>query len=571
MHNLFLHLENDNSTIFQNVQYDDSYYSNNDYTPPDWFNDLHSHAQEVGYGSLDSYCGVSVPPHAIAWDRGTETSNNYSTINDLRKFIDKRTNILNARKGISNFIFKPKLAKKSLQKVFSYSSPIKPINLDENDQAEISRHVRNERYTLLKVSKAILVDNQRRNYCQSVAFDSEKGIGVYYNQENKKATFSGYQSCGSPTCPHCGNKIALANESEIKRAIEACKEQGYDYSLFTNTIRHKRHHTLAELLDFYSKIFEVFRNSKPYRKMKRLGYLGDIKALETPHSDNNGWHPHYHTLMIFNRLLTDEEKEFCEKKLISAWLKACSTVIERDQLNPHDLMPERDFIDLTFNKGQIDDTLGEYMTKQGVDTTFIQFKDNSEIRIRSKEFIENPKWGVGKELTRGNSKRSRGESVTPNDMLRLIAGEIDNEDDTQFNKYALLYREFVTAMTGRSMLRWTPKLRQRLFGDDYEEQSDQEKADYLGENSEQVLSLSVEQEKAIRKFNSESHFLSLVEKHHDTGDIDITGVLSNIVGLYRIENDKKPEFDFNKIDMWVNGQLVQVPKLYENFAPCELN
>ena len=155
-------------------------------------------------------------------------------------------------------------------------------------------------------------------------------------------------------------------------------------------------------------------------------------------------------------------------------------------------------------------------------------------------------------------------------MLRLIAGEIDNEDDTQFNKYAFLYREFVTAMTGRSMLRWTPKLRQRLFGDDYEEQSDQEKADYLDENSEQILSLSTEQEKAIRKFNSESHFLRLIEKNHDTGGIDTKGVLDNMVGLYRAELDKKPEFDFNKIDMWVNGQLFQVPKLYETLAPCEL-
>ena len=565
MNNLFLSAEYHNTTnnVVQSVL-----------TPPDWFTELHSHAPQtagdVGYGSLDSYCEVSVPPHALAWDRGAETSNNYLEINHLRNFINKRTNIVNVRKGIDKFQFKPSLAKKSLQKTFSYSSPIRSINFDESDKAEISRHIRNERYTLLKVSKALLVDNQRRSYCQSIAFDGEKGIGVYYSQANNKANYGGYQSCGSPTCPHCGNKIALANESEIKRAIEVCKEQGYDYSLFTNTIRHKRHHTLAELLDFYSKIFEVFRNSKPYRKMKRLGYLGDIKALETPHSDNNGWHPHYHTLMIFNRLLTDEEKEFCEKKLISAWLTACSTVIERDQLNPHDLMPERDFIDLTFNKGQIDDTLGEYMTKQGVDTTFIQFKDNSEIRIRGKEFMDNPKWGVGKELTRGNSKRSRGESVTPNDMLRLIAGEIDNEDDTQFNKYAFLYREFVTAMTGRSMLRWTPKLRQRLFGDDYEEQSDQEKADYLDENSEQILSLSTEQEKAIRKFNSESHFLRLIEKNHDTGGIDTKGVLDNMVGLYRAELDKKPEFDFNKIDMWVNGQLFQVPKLYETLAPCEL-
>ena len=566
MNNLFLSAEYHNTTnnVVQSVL-----------TPPDWFTELHSHAPQtagdVGYGSLDSYCEVSVPPHALAWDRGAETSNNYLQLNHLRDFINEKTNIVNVRHGIDKFKFKPNLAKKSLQKTFSYVSPIASlISNDENDKAEISRKIRNERSVLLKVSKALLVDNQRRAYCQSVVFDVEKGVGVYYNQENKKASFGGYQSCGSPTCPHCGNKIALANESEIKKAIEVCKEKGYDYSLFTNTIRHKRHHTLVELLDFYSKIFEVFRNSKPYRKMKRLGYLGDIKALETPHSDNNGWHPHYHTLMIFNRLLTDEEKEFCEKKLISAWLTACSTVIERDQLNPHDLMPERDFIDLTFNKGQIDDTLGEYMTKQGVDTTFIQFKDNSEIRIRGKEFMDNPKWGVGKELTRGNSKRSRGESVTPNDMLRLIAGEIDNEDDTQFNKYAFLYREFVTAMTGRSMLRWTPKLRQRLFGDDYEEQSDQEKADYLDENSEQILSLSTEQEKAIRKFNSESHFLRLIEKNHDTGGIDTKGVLDNMVGLYRAELDKKPEFDFNKIDMWINGQLFQVPKLYETLAPCEL-
>ena len=282
MNNLFLHSENHNSTIFQDVQYNDIQYSNNELTPPNWFTELHANApqtaQDVGYGSLDSYCEVSVPPHALAWDRGAETSNNYLEINHLRNFINKRTNIVNVRKGIDKFQFKPSLAKKSLQKTFSYSSPIRSINFDESDKAEISRHIRNERYTLLKVSKALLVDNQRRSYCQSIAFDGEKGIGVYYSQANNKANYGGYQSCGSPTCPHCGNKIALANESEIKRAIEVCKEQGYDYSLFTNTIRHKRHHTLAELLDFYSKIFEVFRNSKPYRKMKRLGYLGDIKA-----------------------------------------------------------------------------------------------------------------------------------------------------------------------------------------------------------------------------------------------------------------------------------------------------
>ena len=47
-------------------------------------------------------------------------------------------------------------------------------------------------------------------------------------------------------------------------------------------------------------------------------------------------------------------------------------------------MPEPEFVDVTFNKQQIDDTLSEYLTKQGADTKFIQFNDDSEIRIRSK-------------------------------------------------------------------------------------------------------------------------------------------------------------------------------------------
>ena len=89
MNNLFLSAEYHNTTnnVVQSVL-----------TPPDWFTELHSHAPQtagdVGYGSLDSYCEVSVPPHALAWDRGAETSNNYLEINHLRNFINKRTNII---------------------------------------------------------------------------------------------------------------------------------------------------------------------------------------------------------------------------------------------------------------------------------------------------------------------------------------------------------------------------------------------------------------------------------------------------------------------------------------------
>lgn len=524
-----------------------------------------------GVGSLDTYCGLSVPPLSI--DEINDKI--HQEIRNLQNFIDDRVNIVDVHKGNATFVFNPNKAKQSLKKTFSVVSPIKP-DYDETDKAEFSRRIRAERYQLLKVSKAILVDNKRRYHCQQTAIDLETGFTLYYNQSNKKASLGGYQSCGSPTCPHCGNKIALANEEEITKAIAVCKEKGYDYLLFTNTIRHKKFHTLIELLDFYSKVFEKFRNSKPYRKLKKLGYLGDIKALETPYSDANGWHPHYHTLIIFNRMLTESERIFCEKKLISAWLSSCSKVIESDNLNPHDLMPEPDCLDVTFNQKQIDDTLGDYMTKQGADTKFIQFNDDSEIRIRSKEFAENKKWGAGKELTRGNMKRSKGGSVTPNDMLRIIAENIENPDPTEFNKYAYLYREFVTAMTGRSMLRWTPKLREKLFGDDYKEQSDQDKAEALAENSEPVMSLSIEEERAIRRTNSEAHFLRLVEINHEVGGINTTAILENLVGYYR-QTDKTNSngFDFNKIDRFVykkkdSCQVIQDPILKRAVAPCEL-
>lgn len=513
---------------------------------------------DSGYGSLDTYCEVSVPPQEINKE-----------INQLQKFINDRVNIVNVHKGIDAFQFNPIKAKKSLKKSFSISSPLKPLNVDSENRKEFARLLRAERYTMLKVSKAILVDNKRRYHCQQTAYDAEKGFGVYYNQQSEKASFSGYQSCGSPSCPVCGNKIAIANEAEITRAIAVCKEKGYDYSLFTTTTRHKRHYTLGELLDYQSEVFAVFRNSKQYRKLKRLGYLGDVKALETPYSDANGWHPHYHTLIIFNRKLTDDERLFCEKKLISAWLKACATVIDRDNLNPHDLMPESDYIDLTFNQNQIDDTLGDYMTKQGVDTKFVQFNDGSEIRIRSDKFIDNEKWGVGKELTRGNSKRSRGESITPNDMLRLLASEVDSQDDALFVKYSRLYREFTEGTKGKSFLRWTPKLRQKLFGDDYEEQSDQEKADALEENSEQVLNLSVEEERAIRVMNAQADFLRLIEINHEVGGVDVKAILKNLVGLYR-EKFGLNNFSMNRIDEFIRGQVTQVPILKRAVAPCEL-
>ena len=119
MNNLFLHSENHNSTLFQNVQYNDIQYSNNELTPPNWFTELHANApqitQDVGYGSLDTYCELSVPPL-----RGAESEPQFTQdLRQLQQFIQKKVSVLDARKGATGFVFYPNVARKRIQKILN--------------------------------------------------------------------------------------------------------------------------------------------------------------------------------------------------------------------------------------------------------------------------------------------------------------------------------------------------------------------------------------------------------------------------------------------------------------------
>ena len=533
-------------------------------TPPDWFNQLHDNAPQTApqafLGSLDTYCELSVPPLG-----GAESEPQFTQdLRQLQQFIQKKVSVLDARKGATGFVFYPNVARKRIQKIFTVASPIAHKAFTDDEKDEYFRHARNEKYLLQKIAKAICIDHKRLTYCQAVAYDSEKGIGVFWNNKDNRAFYTGHQTCGFVGCPVCQSKRANSDEIEIKQAMAVIKERGYDYLMFTPTTRHKLHNTLEEIFDYRSKVFEFFRNCKPYRKLKKLGYIGDIMAIETPFNDDNGWHVHNHNVMIFDKPIQDQA-EFIEKKLISAWLSSCEKAIKKYNLNPHDLMPEQEFINVTFNKKEIDDNIGDYLVKQGADQRIVEFKNGSQIKIKSKSFSANPKWGASKELTRGTSKRSKGNSVTPFDMLRIMAQDPNSYDD----KYAYRYREWVSAIKGKSLLRWSPKLRQKLFGDDYKEQRELEKSNDFAEHNEKIMDLSLEQDKAIQYHNSESDYLSIIERNHIVGDVDPKAILDNLVGLYRAETDKKPIFKMNWIDTWVNGQLVQVPKLYDTSPPCQ--
>jgi hypothetical protein len=575
MNNLFLHSENHNSTIFQNVQYNDIQYSNNELTPPNWFTELHANApqvaQDVGYGSLEMYCEFPVPPHAIAWDKGCGNSSTLgvsqspqaigerafsdSQIYQAKDILDKnirkkKVSVLEARKGAKGFVFDSAIARGKIKKIIATQSP-QFTQIDQDEKTDYSNTARRERYLLQKVVQAIYPDHKRLANCNNSPVDVETGVSLVWDDENKKANMTGRQTCGHGFgCPCCGAKIANDNGEELERAFVECNAKGFTSAMFTATIRHKLSHTLADSLAYLKEIEKVWRNSKPIRKLqKNLARLGDIQALEITYSFVNGWHPHLHILFIFAGEIDVEE---FTNTCVHAWLKASNTVIERDNLNRMQREVSPDCLKVTTGNA-LEKKLNDYLTKNGAEKISFLFGNGSQIKVSksdpmTQKTLPNGKkgWSASKEMTQGNRKKGRGDSMTPQDFLRNIVAGIDEAD---IMKYAHLYREFVEATHGHAMLKWSPKLREKIFGAEVEEKTDEEKASDKFENQgiEFLAKLTKTEYKTLNKNNLIPWLLETVERSHIVGDVSWREELTKIT-TYQIEN---------RIDIFDYGQWRQ--------------
>ena len=563
MNNLFLSAEYHNTTnnVVQSVL-----------TPPDWFTELHSHAPQtagdVGYGSLEMYCEFPVPPHAIAWDKGCGNSSTLgvsqspqaigerafsdSQIYQAKDILDKnirkkKVSVLEARKGAKGFVFDSAIARGKIKKIIATQSPqFTQINQDE--KTDYSNTARRERYLLQKVVQAIYPDHKRLANCNNSPVDVETGVSLVWDDENKKANMTGRQTCGHGFgCPCCGAKIANDNGEELEKAFIECNQRGYTSAMFTATVRHKLSHTLAESLNYLKEIEKIWRNSKPIRNLvKKFGRIGDIQALEITYSFVNGWHPHLHILFIFSgEIDVNKFTDTC----VSAWLKASNTVIERDNLAKMDRSVSADCLKVTIGNA-LQKKLKDYLVKNGAEKTTFIFDNGTNIKVsksdptKQKTLKDGKKgWTASKEMTQGNRKKGRGDSMTPQDFLRNIVAGIDEVD---IMKYAHLYREFVEATHGHSMLKWSPKLREKIFGAEVEEKTDEEKASDKFENQgiEFLAKLTKNEYKTLNKNNLIPWLLETVERSHIVGDISWREQLTKIT-TYQHEN-RVDIFDFGQ-------------------------
>jgi hypothetical protein len=210
---------------------------------------------------------------------------------------------------------------------------------------------------------------------------------------------------------------------EIDEALGTHLAGGGGAVFVTLTVGHHLGDGLAPRLALMSEAFHHLLKGSPWkRRAARLGYIGLVRALEVTWGEVNGWHPHPHAVLLFDRPLTADEVDDLTWWSHGRW----AAVVERKgfgRINGHGV-DVRPVVDAA--------ALATYVTK-----------------------VEGG-WGVGLELARSDLKvGKRPGSFNPVGILRAAVetGEVRMLD---------LWREYEAATFGKKAIVWTPGLLKRL-------------------------------------------------------------------------------------------------------------
>jgi hypothetical protein len=245
------------------------------------------------------------------------------------------------------------------------------------------------------------------------------------------AHVGGIRRCGSSwACPVCAPVIRERRAVEVDRGLQTHLERGGGALFVTLTLQHRRRDPLASRLDTISRSLDlVLKGSGWDRRRLRYGYLGAIKAVEITWGEDNGWHPHSHSVLLFERPLTEAEQADLEQWLFQRW----SDLAKKKKLGKISRQHGVDLRAVTDGEG-----IGRYVTK-----------------------VEGG-WTAGHELARGDRKGN-----SPLQLLRNLVA-------TGETKWARLWTEYEHATYGKRSLRWSPGLRAHLALD--EDQADEQLA-----------------------------------------------------------------------------------------------
>ena len=362
---------------------------------------------------------------------------------------------------------------------------------------------------ILHEPKKLLKEQHRVCACGKHKKDSEQAVSVSVNTSNGVASLNNVIHCGSVwVCPSCSFKISQERKKELAEAMKACRSKGLHVAMLTLTVPHYLGDDLRTLLKDMGKAKHSLwsnRNSREYFE-NQMPLVGHITATEVKYSDNNGFHPHYHILLILDKQYKAEDLEIIESDLYEFWAEKC-----------------------------VKQGLGKPNREHGID---LKMGSNSEDMLA--DYIS--KWGMAEEMTQAHMKvgKKNKQSLTMWEVLDLSQMEASTRD-----KYSYIFKTYAHAFKGRRQLFWSKGLKKLLS---IVETTDEELANK--EESEDALIINAVvftdfEWSIIRKLRLQAKVLNLIES-----DFRQFGIDSNFESCRYLLDDLKTQLGFQGSRGW---------------------
>lgn len=289
--------------------------------------------------------------------------------------------------------------------------------------AEAVSGARARRYELLGAIRRI-DPTHRTASCLWSRVSTGAQVNVVKDIATARARYTGLRVCSRIwTCPCCAAKISERRAAELAAAIGQARTLDLHVSLLTVTAPHVRQDDLATLIERLGVAWRSYTTGRVSARLRAaLGLVGTIRNIEVTHGEN-GWHPHYHCLLIHKTPLGPDQIKDVEAAWGAHWQHCAVKAGLRRPSDAHGL---------TLQAG---DYAARYVGK----------------------------WGMEHEMTKSMAKRSRRAGRTPFDIAE------DFGDGLETARNAALWREFAEAMHRQQQLFWSKGLKDLLQVRDVED------------------------------------------------------------------------------------------------------
>lgn len=255
--------------------------------------------------------------------------------------------------------------------------------------------------------------------------------------DGRVAGFAGLFHCANVwLCPECSQRIAAKRAEELERVLAYHIERGRHPYMFTCTMRHYRGHALAACLKAAGKAWQAVISGRTWQAHKRLGgFVGYARALEITQSPENGWHVHFHVVIVFDHELSEDTLSTIADGMFSRW----SAALVRAGFPA----PTREY----------------GLDVMGMDKT----------AGKSRKFATAREWaryvckGIAAEAVLGATKEAKGQNRTVRQLMTdaLLPQVWETADgkrtETVDDDALRLLREYEQATKGRKQLTWSTK------------------------------------------------------------------------------------------------------------------